>query len=78
VLVVLSGVYKWSINPFINPYPVHSHPLYRDNSIGGILRKITAHTLEAQMQNVNFAEKSLTDFDYILIAEATDRNDKEF
>jgi hypothetical protein len=30
------------------------------------------------MQNVNFAENRLTDFDYILIMEATDRNSKEF
>jgi hypothetical protein len=23
---VPNGVHKWSINPFINPYPVYSHP----------------------------------------------------
>jgi hypothetical protein len=25
LLVVPSGVYKWSINPISNPYPVYSH-----------------------------------------------------
>jgi hypothetical protein len=78
VLVVLSGVYKLSINPFINPYPVFSPPLNCDNSIGSIFRKIKAHTLEAQMQNINFAQKSLTDFYYVLITEAKDQNDEEF
>jgi hypothetical protein len=27
VLVVPSGVYKWSVNPFTNPNPVYNHPL---------------------------------------------------
>jgi hypothetical protein len=31
LLVVLSGVYMWSINPFTNPYLVYSHKQTRDN-----------------------------------------------
>jgi hypothetical protein len=26
LVAVPSGMYKWSINPFTNPYPVCSHP----------------------------------------------------
>jgi hypothetical protein len=33
VLVVPSGVYKWSINSFISPYPAYSHIPTRDNII---------------------------------------------
>jgi hypothetical protein len=29
--VVPSGVYKWSINTFANPYPFHKHTHTRDN-----------------------------------------------
>jgi hypothetical protein len=25
LLVIPSDVYQWSINPFINPYPIYSH-----------------------------------------------------
>jgi hypothetical protein len=31
--VVPSGVYKWSINPFTNPYPVYSHTTLTRDSI---------------------------------------------
>jgi hypothetical protein len=33
VLVVTSGVYKWSIYPFTNPNPVYSLTLNRENII---------------------------------------------
>jgi hypothetical protein len=32
VLVVLSDVYEWSMNPLTNPYPVCSHTLNHDNT----------------------------------------------
>jgi hypothetical protein len=32
VLVIPSGVYKWSIHPFTSPYPVYSHTPTRDNT----------------------------------------------
>jgi hypothetical protein len=31
IVVVPSGVYKWSINPFINPNPAYNHPPLREN-----------------------------------------------
>jgi hypothetical protein len=34
LLVVPSGVYKWSINPFTKPNPIYSHTLNCDNMYG--------------------------------------------
>jgi hypothetical protein len=36
--VVPSGVYKWSINPISNPYPVYSYTPLNDDSISQILK----------------------------------------
>jgi hypothetical protein len=34
LLLVSSGVYKWSINPFSNPNPVYNHtPINRDTKL---------------------------------------------
>jgi hypothetical protein len=35
------------------------------NSIGDVFRKITARALGAQMRNVNFLEKEMTEFDSV-------------
>jgi hypothetical protein len=39
LLVFPSVVYKWSINPFTNPYPVYSHT--RDRVLALVLRYCT-------------------------------------